>query len=87
MSVRSGPHPPYLCSSFVVTMTSKNWYMIMGNLFKIYFYRKLPLGKFLVQYFISIAEFRGMESLEELNFHQVLFLFISLVLPCPLTLG
>jgi zinc finger SWIM domain-containing protein 3 len=54
--VRQRWAPPYLCSSFVGTMTSKNWYVIMGNLFKIYFYRKLPLGKFMVRYFKSIAE-------------------------------
>lgn len=66
-NVRQKWAPPYLCSSFSGTMTSKNWYMMMGNLFKIYFYRKLPLGKFMVQYFKSIAELREKESLEELE--------------------
>lgn len=66
-NVRQKWTPLYLCSSFAGTMSSKNWYVIMGNLFMIYFYRKLPLGKFMVQYFKSIAELREKELLEDLE--------------------
>ncbi|KAJ4766501.1 FAR1-related sequence 3 [Rhynchospora pubera] len=67
LNVRQKWAPPYQCSSFAGIMASKDWYMIMGNLFKRHFYRKLPLGKFMVQYFKSITELREKEWLEDLE--------------------
>ncbi|KAJ3703813.1 hypothetical protein LUZ61_007518 [Rhynchospora tenuis] len=67
LNVRQKWALPYRCCSFAGIMATKNWCMIMGNLFKMHFYRKLPLAKFMVQYFKSITELREKEWLEDLE--------------------
>ncbi|KAJ3669303.1 hypothetical protein LUZ60_011253 [Juncus effusus] len=64
-SIRDKWAPPYKCNSFIGTMTCKNWYESMDNLFKMHFYRKLPLNKFMAQYFKILTELRAKEFLAD----------------------
>lgn len=60
----------YRQNSFCGTMTTKKWTEYMDNLFKIHFYRKLPLTKFMVQYFKSLAQLREKELHEDYESRQ-----------------
>ncbi|WOL03257.1 protein FAR1-RELATED SEQUENCE 5-like [Canna indica] len=60
----------YLNNSFCATMTTKQWAESMDNLFKIHFYRKLPIPKFMVQYFKALVQLREKELLEDYESRQ-----------------
>ncbi|KAG6486187.1 hypothetical protein ZIOFF_054757 [Zingiber officinale] len=61
---------PYLNSSFCATMMTKQWAESMDNLFKIHFYRKLPLPKFIAQYFKALTQLREKELIEDYESRQ-----------------
>ncbi|XP_072968514.1 protein FAR1-RELATED SEQUENCE 5-like [Typha angustifolia] len=61
---------PYHNNMFCGIMTTKQWGENMDNLFKIHFYRKLPLTKFMVQYFKALVQLREMELLEDYESRQ-----------------
>ncbi|XP_072968994.1 protein FAR1-RELATED SEQUENCE 5-like [Typha angustifolia] len=55
----------YLRNSFCSIMTAKQWQGKMDNLFKIYFHRKLPVTKFILQYLKALVQLRDNEILED----------------------
>ncbi|XP_009412131.2 protein FAR1-RELATED SEQUENCE 5 [Musa acuminata AAA Group] len=57
-------------NSFCATMTTKQWAEGMDNLFKIHFYRKLPLPKFIAQYFKALVQLREKELFEDYESRQ-----------------
>lgn len=60
----------YHSNSFCGTMTTKQWAESMDNLFKIHFYRKLPLSKFIMQYFKALVQLREDELVEDYESRQ-----------------
>ncbi|KAG6537339.1 hypothetical protein ZIOFF_002427 [Zingiber officinale] len=61
---------PYLSNSFCATMMTKQWVESMDNLFKVHFYRKLPLPKFIAQYFKTLTQLREKELIEDYESRQ-----------------
>lgn len=61
---------PYLGNSFCAIMMTKQWVESMDNLFKVHFYRKLPLPKFIAQYFKTLTQLREKELIEDYESRQ-----------------